>query len=190
MIPIPTTSNIALKEWSATCRALELGRQIILLRKGGLLDAEGTFDLEHSGFWFAPTKWHQDTRLLKSEHQDLLKATPPAKGVLPLRAWARVEKSWAVSFEESEKLSRLNHIWSNSYLDSRWNYQPERPIFCIALRVWKTPLEISVPMKVEYSGCRSWIEMHQSLSLQNLEPAVNDTEFFGALEQVERVLGA
>ena len=182
--------NIALKEWSATCRALELGRQIILLRKGGLLDAEGKFDLEYSGFWLAPTKWHEDASLVKPQHQDLLQPAPAARGVLRLASWAQVEKSWAVSFEEREKLARLNHIWSTSYLDSRWNYQPELPIFCLALRVLKLPKILEVPMQPEYSGCRSWIEMDKTLSLENAQMALNDIEFVNALEQVERVLSA
>lgn len=190
MNPIPTTSNIALKEWSATCCALELGRQIILLRKGGLLDAEGTFELEYSGFWLAPTKWHEDTSLVKPEHHDLLEPAPATRGVLRLESWARVEKSWAVSFENSEKLARLNHIWSTSYLESRWNYQPERPLLCLALRVWKMPMASEVPMRPEYSGCRSWIEMHETLAIQNANPALSDAEFAAALQQAERVLSA
>lgn len=183
-------SNIALKEWSATCRALGLGRQIILLRKGGLLDPEGKFDLEYSGFWLAPTKWHEDTQLVKSQHQDLLQPAPASRGVLRLAAWAQVEKSWAVSFEEREKLARLHHIWSTSYLDSRWNYQPERPLIVVALRVWKLPETLEFPSQPEYSGCRSWIEMNQSLAIQNAQAALSDSQFAAALESAQRVLSA
>jgi len=190
MTPTPTNSNIALKEWSATCCALALGQQIILLRKGGLLDPEGKFDLEYSGFWLAPTKWHEDTSLVKSQHQDLLQPAPAPAGVLRLAAWAQVEKSWAVSFEGREKLARLNHIWSTSYLDSRWNYQPERPLIVVALRVWKLPAVLEVPSQPEYSGCRSWIEMNESLAIQNAQPALSDSQFADALESAERVLSA
>ena len=66
------SSRHALKEWNATCRALAEGRQIILLRKGGLLDEDGVFALEQSNFWMLPTAFHQEPHLLKTEHLDLL----------------------------------------------------------------------------------------------------------------------
>ncbi|MEO6907416.1 MAG: DUF1802 family protein, partial [Abditibacteriaceae bacterium] len=66
------SSSHALKEWNATCRALAEGRQIILLRKGGLLDEEGVFTLEQSSFWMLPTAFHQEPYLLKKAHLDLL----------------------------------------------------------------------------------------------------------------------
>ena len=187
---IPTNSNIALKEWNATCRALELGTQIILLRKGGLLDPERKFDLEYSGFWLAPTKWHEDTSLVKLKFGELLEPAPASRGVLRLTSWAQVEKSWAVSFEEREKLARLNHIWSTSYLDSRWNYQPERPLIVVALRVWKLPEVFEVPFQPKYSGCRSWIEMNEFLAIKNTQPALSDEAFTRELQSAERVLSA
>ena len=190
MNSVLTTSNIALKEWSATCRALELGKQIILLRKGGLLDPDGKFDLEYSGFWLAPTKWHEDTSLVKLKFGELLEPAPASRGVLRLTSWAQVEKSWAVSFEEREKLARLNHIWSTSYLDSRWNYQPEHPLIVVALRVWKLPQVLEVSFQPEYSGCRSWIEMNESLSIKNTQPALSDEAFARELQSAERVLSA
>lgn len=185
-----SNSNIALKEWNATCRALEEGRQIILLRKGGLLDPGGTFELEYSGFWLAPTKWHEDTTLLKPQHRDLLEPAPVSRGVIQLASWAQVEKSWAVDQENSGKLAELNHIWSSSYLDSRWNYQPERPLLCVALRVYRMPIPYEVAMKPEYSGCRSWIEMDEAYPVENAQAALTDGEFAVALESAERVLSA
>jgi len=45
----------ALKEWAVTCRALAEGRQAILLRKGGIGEAGGAFQVEHTRFWLLPT---------------------------------------------------------------------------------------------------------------------------------------
>src|SRR5687768_3845167 len=42
--------HVALKEWATVCTALETGRQILLLRKGGIHETGGQFELEHSRF--------------------------------------------------------------------------------------------------------------------------------------------
>jgi hypothetical protein len=52
--------SIALKEWATLCRALETGRQIILLRKGGIYESAGEFEVEHRRFLLFPTYLHQN----------------------------------------------------------------------------------------------------------------------------------
>ena len=51
--PIPPSLSFALKEWAAVCQALSTGRQIVLLRKGGIHEAAGEFELDHRQFVFA-----------------------------------------------------------------------------------------------------------------------------------------
>src|SRR5690606_817954 len=92
----------ALKEWNATVAALEAGRQILLLRKGGLLDPEGAFSLEYSRFWLAPNRYHEDETLVKPSDVAFLKASPPTRGVLRVNSFAQAEKSWTITQEESE----------------------------------------------------------------------------------------
>jgi len=45
----------AFKEWAVICRALAEGRQALILRKGGIEETGGTFEVEHSRFWLYPT---------------------------------------------------------------------------------------------------------------------------------------
>jgi hypothetical protein len=40
----------ALKEWAVVCRALEEGRQVMLLRKGGILEYRQGFEVRHEKF--------------------------------------------------------------------------------------------------------------------------------------------
>ena len=40
---LPQTLTVALKEWAVAIRALREGRQVMLLRKGGIREAEGEF---------------------------------------------------------------------------------------------------------------------------------------------------
>src|SRR5262245_30107720 len=59
--------QIALKEWDTTRDALRRGRQVILLRKGGIADRGGEFRLEHDQFLIFPTFVHQSYKMLKPE---------------------------------------------------------------------------------------------------------------------------
>src|SRR5258708_20024339 len=66
---LPSQLKIGLKEWASVCRALEEGRQIILLRKGGIHESAGEFELEHPQFVLFPTYLHQNLKMLKErEH--------------------------------------------------------------------------------------------------------------------------
>src|SRR5437868_14974051 len=62
--------NVALKEWASACHALEMGRQIMLLRKGGIYESAGEFELEHRELVFFPTYAHQNLKMLKPEAQE------------------------------------------------------------------------------------------------------------------------
>src|SRR5436190_16866189 len=61
----PTSLQAALKEWAVVSRALESGRQIVLLRKGGIYEAAGEFEVENREFLLFPTYLHQKRQMLK-----------------------------------------------------------------------------------------------------------------------------
>ena len=74
--------RIAFKEWAAVCRALAVGRQAIILRKGGIAETGGQFEPEHTRFWLYPTYVHQQQGGLKPDAAELVHAAeadrPPA----------------------------------------------------------------------------------------------------------------
>src|SRR3989304_10019603 len=60
-------SNIALKEWAVTIKALDKGIQTILFRKGGIHEEGREFRIEHDRFLFYPTYEHQRDELVKDK---------------------------------------------------------------------------------------------------------------------------
>ena len=192
----PLSCSVALKEWAATTCALCEGRQIIVLRKGGLLDPAtensdaGTFHFEYSNFWILPTQWHQNPNGIKPETRDWFAQVrqdqpPEDKSALSLGLWARVEQVWNFGAQDEERLMRAPHIWSRAYLDTRFNYKPEHPLICAALRVYQVPQAHRVPMQPTFGGCRSWLELGENLSLQGAQPVLNDAEWARRLAQFE-----
>src|SRR3954468_20880087 len=63
----PTSLQVALKEWATVCHALETGRQMVLLRKGGIYEAAGEFEVENPEFLLFPTYLHQNLKMLKED---------------------------------------------------------------------------------------------------------------------------
>jgi len=72
----------AFKEWAVVCRALGTGRQVLILRKGGIGEQAGKFRPEHCEFLFFPTGFHQSTEQVLPEAHRLLREAeadqPPA----------------------------------------------------------------------------------------------------------------
>lgn len=183
-----STLNVALKEWAATIEALRQGRQILLLRKGGLHDAGGVFELEHRQFWLFPTQLHQASALVKPQHRDLLEMTSHInKQHIKIQCFAQVERVWKLDEAAQSTLEHAPHIWSDDYLALRFGYQPGHSLAAIALRVWQLPQAQIVTPDTKYFGCRSWVELNQSLSLEGATPVLSDAEFASHLEPLARI---
>ena len=183
-----STCGIALKEWAATCAALGAGRQILLLRKGGIADAGGIFELEHAQFWLWPTGFHQSATLLKSDDRKYLQSEPSDKKHLQFSLFAQAVQTWEIAPEALQVLGDLRHIWSQSYLDIRANYHQEHSLLCVALRVWEIPTPHVVEMKSEYGGCKSWIALNEELSTQSATPIMDEKQFDKYLQELDGAL--
>ncbi len=111
----------ALKEWAVVQRSLLEGHQIILLRKGGLIEDTGDFDLKARQFLIYPTYAHETERAgdlqpcfgqwLKEEEARKL---PPSE----IRIEAAAEVSDVVRVDDSEQAAELStaaHLESAVY---------------------------------------------------------------------------
>ena len=188
---ISAESANALKEWAIVGQALADGRQVVLLRKGGLLDEDGHFALEHPSFWLLPTWLHQERGLVKAAHQDLWNATPRETDenakIAYLRHFARVERVWKLDESAEDALKEVPHIWSAHHLDLRFGYQPDKTLLCAAVRVYVAEAPIRYQLREQDLGCRSWVEMSEPVSA-DVRPAISDEGFATRMEQVARVL--
>jgi hypothetical protein len=57
-------SNVAFKEWAVVVEALGEGEQILILRKGGISEQRGQFEVQHREFWLYPTQFHEAERAI------------------------------------------------------------------------------------------------------------------------------
>lgn len=175
----------SLKEWAGVVRALERGDQTILLRKGGILDTASGFEVKPGRFFLFPTYEHQEPGHIKDEFRHYLDAAgAPQDGTVRITSYAHaLDERDIYTQEQLDALDGL-HIWSGAYVQSRRDWMPERPLKAVLLRVFAIP-ELEIPMKAEYGGCRSWIDI--DAQVPRGEPVLGDPEADSLLEQFRRV---
>ena len=186
---LPDSCQLALKEWAVTVRALAQGTQVLLLRKGGIHETDKDFRVIHPEFLLYPTYEHQREDLLKDGYQADLRQVleePRQDNQITFTHWAKVEETIQVS--EQDKADDLSpyHIWTNEYAQSRLRWKPMLPLSVLLLRVYSLENPVNVPYLPEYTGCTSWVDILDRVSLGRLQPVLNDEEF---LRQVDAIKG-
>src|SRR3989338_7283412 len=66
---LPTQCAVALKEWATVLLAMAHGEQLVLIRKGGLIEPGTGFEVRRDTFLFYPTFEHQAVQYLHAPHQ-------------------------------------------------------------------------------------------------------------------------
>ena len=59
------------------------------------------------------------------------------------------------------------------------------PLHVLLLRTYRIPRPVTVKVKDEYAGCRSWLELPRELPFEGT-PVLSDEEFERASEEIER----
>lgn len=159
----------ALKEWAIVCKGLEEGRQTILLRKGGIMERKHGFELRHNDFYMFPTYEHQSRDLLQQEYADKFQTILQEKPLDDLNTIYLYAQVVFITETFSRKMLhdlRDFHIWNEKYINARMDYNPEKPLSIILLRVYRLNKALNVALSPQQAGCRSWIDF-QSLSTED-----------------------
>ena len=188
-----TTNNIAFKEWAVVMSALGDGRQIIILRKGGIHEKRGGFTVEHREFFLFPTFFHQQNdQVVPEARQDLGAAQAEAKpgGVVPIRFYATAEL--VAEVDDAARIKALSglHIWTDKTIEDRYEWGCKQGIFLIGVRVHRLPAAQQVPMLESYGGCKSWVELAQPIPTTGAQPVLDDAAFQSKLDRVRAALGS
>ena len=174
--------TVALKEWAVVQRSLLEGHQILLLRKGGLIEESGDFDLRAAQFLLYPTYAHETERAgdLQPCFGQWL-GEEEARKTLPteIRIEAAAEVSDVVRVDDRARLLNLapQHIWSPQFIHGRYDWEPYKPVFVLLLRAYRLAAPVVRPVLTQYGGCRSWVEMAEPVSTVGAVPAVSDERY-------------
>ena len=179
-------NQIAFKEWAAVVNALAEGKQILIVRKGGIREEGGEFQVEHNEFFLFPTFEHQKVEDLKPEaHSYLQKAVAekPNSNQIPVKYYAETKSIFQITDEQD--IARLDrfHIWSQKAMTQRFHFGKQKGLFVLAVRVYRLPEKL-VPVLAEYGGCKSWVELQSNLGTQGAIPVLPDQNFNAQLQQI------
>lgn len=203
------SSAAGLKEWAIVCKALEEGRQVIILRKGGIMEYKKGFEVKHRNFFLYPTYEHQSKESLQPDYADKLdvilqNAPRDNRNIISSCATA----IQVIEITDEGLLGRLEkyHIWNDRYVDTRMRYNPKKPMNVVVLRVYKMNNPIEVHIEPELTGCRSWIpirsyntdlekkskhEYNKQSDVEVVEtdcqPVLNDSEFKEIVRELQEL---
>jgi hypothetical protein len=181
----------ALKEWAIAVDALKTGKTIMLLRKGGIHEKGGSFRVAHNRVLLYPTYEHQQTFMLKADYCDLV--IPVTPGWRPqsvkISSYAQITHILPVSDESIINALFPFHIWNQEFVRDRQQWKPQEPLFVLLLRTYK----LSIPQLIEYhpryGGCKSWIDLNESVSLEAAKPALSENVYAELIAQICGIIG-
>jgi len=180
----------ALKEWAVICRLIAEGRQAILLRKGGIAETAGEFQLEHDTFWLYPTYVHQQQEGIGPNLHPLLqevqKNQPPA-GIVRFTHFATAPRAYLADSLDSLLSLQDLHGWSEKTVRARFAYRWPG-LFVIPMRVYLAAETHELSELVEYAGCKSWVDLATELATDGGKPVLEDTAFACVIERLNRSL--
>ena len=165
-------NHTALKEWASAIDALGRGRQVILIRKGGIADP--AFGVEAERFYLFPTNFHDGG------------GAPPR--AVPVTHWCEVVRTWRV--RELDALYRLEPlvVFDRATLDTRYRFRADQAIHVIGVRTYRLAQPAMLTMKDDYAGCRSWVSIDEEVDVDGSVPVLTEGELAAQLAKVEELL--
>lgn len=150
--------SIGFKDWALICAALGLGRQSLILRKGGIAEGREGFRFKHESFFLFPTQYHQQAERVRPEvFAALGPVVAPSAGTVEIRYFFALE--WAVWIDDWPTLARLEpfHVWREDVVRERFEYDDQRGLQCAFGRVYRLEPVWTFADRPAYGGCRSWV---------------------------------
>jgi hypothetical protein len=172
--------RIAFKEWAIVVDALARGEQIVILRKGGISEGRGGFQVEHPQFLLFPTLFHQQRESVVPHSQqrfDEIATSFPAANALRVEFYAEVVEWRRLEVLADAERLRGQHIWRDEVIAERFDWGQSKNIFAMAVRVFRLPSPVELPMLPSYGGCKSWIELERDIDTDHATAVLGDSEF-------------
>ena len=190
-LTLPSECAIALKEWATVLRALGQGEQLVLIRKGGLIEPGSGFEVRAKTFVFYPTVEHQAVNYLRPPYRryfDEAVQERAAEGKVHV-AMCGVAVS-SLQSAQAGLIKRLSdfHIYNDAFVSQRLKWQPDQPLAVIVIRAYRLTSPQTLSMIPRYAGCTSWVDLDAPVSLKDAQPVLDDEAFQQRLARLSPLL--
>ncbi len=184
-------NNRAFKEWKVACDEMRDGRQTVLIRKGGIREENGVFEMTHREFFLLPTYEHQKTSLLKPDavqKLEQIQAVSRNPNEIAIESYVVVEEILTCVSEDKLNSIADEFPWNEEYVKMRFDFNPYDPLYVLLLRVYRLPNAVTLPLIKDYIGCKSWVTLERSISLQYARPVISDAEHIKRRDSALQIL--
>lgn len=186
-------TTIALKEWAVAIKALREGRQVLLVRKGGISEETRDFRIQARQFLLFPTYEHQRADLLQppfvADLEQVL-AAPRDPARIRIDTWAELSDLFEVTEPWQVEAVARHYCWSGLYAEERLHWRPRKPLLVMAVRAYLLAEPKEIAARAEYGGCKSWLNLAEEFRTEAaaMTPALSDAEYAARLADVRAAL--
>lgn len=181
----------ALKEWAVAVKALREGRQVLLVRKGGIREETRDFRIQAEQFLLFPTYEHQRADLLQPEFQgdlaDVL-AEPRDPARVRIDTWAVLTDQFEITEPAQVEALAPFYCFSTQYAEERLRWRPRKPLLVLAVRAYRLATPAEIDTLPEYGGCKSWLSLPVDVTPEALVPALDDAAYAAQIAAVRAAL--
>ncbi len=175
-------TDIALKEWAVHIKALAIGAQTVILRKGGIHEETKHFKVQSKQFLLFPTYEHQKKSLIAESYHQMLDESLQEWRIDPqtiiMQYAAEVVAERLVFDEQQLEQVASYHIGTPLFALERLHWKKLQPLHVLLLRVYKRSEPIKVTLKAEHAGCKSWLPVDETpFDSVVWSPVVDDESF-------------
>jgi hypothetical protein len=78
------------------------------------------------------------------------------------------------------------HVWTPDYASKRLAWKPRHPLHVLLLRTYRIPRPVTVKVREEFGGCRSWLDIARELPFEGT-PVLADAEFAAVAAEIESI---
>jgi hypothetical protein len=185
--------SAALKEWAVAIRALREGRQVLLLRKGGIREEGGEFEVQTRDVLLFPTYEHQmeQAGMLQPCYGSWLQEEQrrkPSDDCVRMDAWARITDILVVRDFKALYTLKSQHIYDDALIRFRNENEPHKPLYALFLRAYELHSPVTMPMELDYYGCKSWITLTEPVETGSANPVLSDHTYAERVRVTRRLL--
>ena len=182
---------MALKEWATVLEAMARAEQLVLIRKGGLVEPGSGFELLSNTFLLYPTFEHQAVNYVRPEFrryfdEALPRRAPEGQVQFDLLGVA-THSAQSSDPRIVGKLSEF-HIYNEEFVTQRLKWQPEQPLSIVIVRAFRLASPHAIPAIPRYAGCKSWVDLEALVSVTGAKPVMDEEVFERRAKAVQALL--
>ena len=191
---LPDAVSHAVKEWAVVIEAIRTGKQVFLLRKGGLIEPDAPeFERPSGPFVLAPTYLKQKPELVRAESARAFSGFLTGNDdSYQMEITTLVEVTENIVLKNPIMAHRLwdNHVWRADHLTERINTRPDVPLHLLFVRAHTLKTSINVDRPKHFADRKAWIEFGKNVNIGETKPVLQDPEYRRETRIVRELLQA